>query len=73
MALAVSASPLLIRRPLGGEVAAVVLADGSVTPGDGQRSPAGITGLGPGSDAQLHVGITHTGPVMINPAYELLH
>jgi amino acid transporter len=33
-----------------------------------------ITGLAPGSNVQLRgpVGITNTGPVMINPAYELL-
>ena len=33
-----------------------------------------ITGLQPGSSVQLRgpVGITNTGPVMINPAYELL-
>ena len=33
-----------------------------------------ITGLQPGSNVQLRgpVGITNTGPVMINPAYELL-
>ena len=33
-----------------------------------------ITGLQPGSNVQLRgtVGITSTGPVMINPAYELL-
>jgi len=33
-----------------------------------------ITGLEPGSNVQLRgpVGVSNTGPVMINPAYELL-
>jgi amino acid transporter len=34
-----------------------------------------ITGLQPGRNVQLRgpVGVSNTGPVMINPAYELLH